>query len=162
MEGMKFYLVFATALIPLIVGWVWYSKAVFGTAWMQATGMTEEKGKSMNMILIFVLTYILGLFISMACAGMSIHQMSVGSVFQGDESPEGKAYVKHFFETYGTRFRSFKHGALHGVIGALMTALPIIAINAMFEGRGFKYIAINVGFWIVCFVLIAGTLCAFI
>lgn len=157
----KFYLVFATALIPLLVGMIWYSKALFGNAWMQASGMTEEKAKSKNMIVIFILTYILGLFLSMACAGMSIHQMSVGAIFQGDESAEGKEYLKHFFDTYGTRFRSFKHGVLHGVLGALMTALPVLGINAMFEGKGFKYVAINVGYWIVCFALIAGTLCAF-
>ncbi len=157
----KFYLVFLTALIPLVVGMIWYSKALFSNAWMQASGMTEEKGKNMNMAVIFILTYILGLFLSMACAGMSIHQMSVASVFQGDESPESKEYLKHFFETYGTRFRSFKHGVLHGVIGALMTALPVTGIIAMFEGKGFKYVAIHVGYWIVCFALIAGTLCAF-
>ncbi|MCC7030416.1 MAG: DUF1761 domain-containing protein [Chitinophagaceae bacterium] len=157
----KFYLIFLTALIPLFVGMIWYNRSVFGSAWMQATGMTEEKGKNINMILVFGLTYVLGLLISMACAGMSIHQMSVGSIFQGDETAESKEYLKHFFEMYGTRFRSFKHGVLHGVIGSIMVAAPIVGVSTLFEGRSFKYFAITVGYWMVCFALIAGTLCAF-
>ena len=77
---MKFYLVFVTAFIPLLVGMVYYNRAVLGNAWMQASGMTEEKGKSMNMILIFVLTYIFGLMASVALSSIVIHQIGVFSV----------------------------------------------------------------------------------
>ncbi len=27
----------------MIVGWIWYSKSVFGAAWMKSAGLTEEK-----------------------------------------------------------------------------------------------------------------------
>ena len=52
---LKFYLVLATGLIPLLVGMIWYSKALFANAWMQASGMTEEKGKSIywNLTVLF-------------------------------------------------------------------------------------------------------------
>ncbi len=159
---MKSYLVFITALIPLLVGMLWYSKALFGNAWMQASGMTEEKSKSMNMIVIFIITYVLGLMVSVALWAMTIHQMGVISIFTGDETAEGKAYLENFMKTYGSRFRSFKHGVLHGVIGALFVALPAIGVVAMFEGKGWKYIAIHVGYWVITFALIGGILCQFI
>lgn len=93
---LKFYLVLATGLIPLLVGMIWYSKALFANAWMQASGMTEEKGKSMNMIVIFILVYVFGIMLSMALMPIVIHQMGVFSVFADDKTPEGQAYLKHF------------------------------------------------------------------
>lgn len=49
----------ATALIPLLIGFVWYNPKVFGTAWMKEAGVTMEDGKKMNMPLVFGLTYFL-------------------------------------------------------------------------------------------------------
>ncbi len=155
----KFYWVFITALIPLLVGMVWYNKAVFGKAWMAASGMTEEKGKNMNMILIFVLVYIFGALASMAMMPVVIHQMGIFSVFAEDKSPEGTAFVKGFMDSYGTRFRTFKHGAFHGVLTAVLFVLPIVGISALFEARGWKYIMINFGYWAVSLALIGGVLC---
>lgn len=158
---MNFYLIFGTALIPLVIGFIWYNPKIFGNAWMKESDMTDDKIKSGNMALIFGLTYVLGLLISMSMYSLTIHQMGIYSVFQGDESPESVAYLKNFNDTYGMRFRTFKHGSLHGVIAALFIALPIIGINALFERKSFKYVAIHVGFWIVCMGIIGGIVCQF-
>lgn len=64
--------------------------------------------------------------------------------------------------TYGNDFRTFKHGALHGTITGIGLALPIVAVNAMFERRGFKYIAVTAGYWILCLILMGGFLCQFV
>jgi hypothetical protein len=61
---------------------------------------------------------------------------------------------------YGNNFRTFKHGALHGFISAFLMVLPVIGTNALFERKGFKYIAINVGFWIINFTIMGGIICA--
>jgi len=42
-----------------------------------------------------------------------------------------------------------------------MLALPIVGIPALFERKGFNYIAINAGYWIVSMALMGGVLCAF-
>lgn len=45
------------AVIPLLVGMVWYNPKVFGNAWMGATGLDEAKAKDgFNMPLVFGLT----------------------------------------------------------------------------------------------------------
>ena len=71
------------------------------------------------------------------------------------------ALYKTIMDQFGTSFRTFKHGVFHGVIGGIMTVVPVLGTNAMFEGKGFKYIAINCGYWIVCLGLMGGILSAF-
>ena len=74
---------------------------------------------------------------------------------------EGLKFFTDGFNAYGNEFRTFKHGTLHGTISGVCLALPVVAISALFERRGFKYIAINAGFWILCFCLIGGFVCQF-
>ena len=45
-------------LTPMIIGFVYYHKAVFGKAWMDSIGMTEEKARSANMPLVFALSLV--------------------------------------------------------------------------------------------------------
>ena len=52
-------------------------------------------------------------------------------------------------EDYETAFRTFKHGALHGIISWCIFVFPVIAINALFERKSWKYIFINGGYWMV-------------
>jgi hypothetical protein len=61
---------------------------------------------------------------------------------------------------YGGNFRTFGHGAGHGVMFTVLFVLPLIAINALFERRGWKYIFIHTGFWLINLALMGGLLCA--
>lgn len=150
----NYLVLFATALIPLIIGFIWYHKALFGNAWMKTSGMTEEKINSGNMLLIFGLTYFFSLMLSSAMASWSIHQMATQSLFATQEGfAEGTGayfdFFQNFIKDYGSLHRTFGHGAVHGVIGGLFIALPIVGVNALFERRGWKYVLIHTGYWIV-------------
>ena len=162
----KFYLVFITALFPLIVGAIWYSNALFGKTWMRVSGMTEEKVQSGNMALIFGLTYVLGVFLSGAMLTWSIHQFSTESLFATQPGfAEGTGiyfeFIQEFHQKFGSLHRSFGHGAVHGVVGTLFIVLPVIAINSLFERRGWKYVMVHTGYWLVTLILICGVLCQF-
>ena len=61
---------------------------------------------------------------------------------------------------YGGNFRTFSHGAIHGVITALLFVLPLIATNSLFERKSWKYNLIHVGYWLVTLALVGGLLCA--
>ena len=63
-------------------------------------------------------------------------------------------------DQYGQNFRTFKHGAFHGTLSGIFYAFPIIAINALFERRSWKYIWIHTGYWILTLALMGGTVCA--
>ena len=87
-----------------------------------------------------------------------IHQTGVLGVIGGDPTKALPSYAA-FIADYGDAFRTFKHGALHGLIGGLFIALPIIGTNALFERKGAKYILINSGYWIVTLTIMGAIVC---
>ncbi|HWY11809.1 MAG TPA: DUF1761 domain-containing protein [Bacteroidia bacterium] len=160
----NFIAVLIAALVPMVMGFIWYNPKVFGTAWMAATGMTPEKGKQANMPMVFIVSFILSFLLAFAIQFMTIHQYHVGSLFyklpiDDAATPEGALY-KQVMDLLGSSWRTFKHGALHGFIGGVMIALPIIATGSLFEQKGWKYIWINAGYWIVCMTIMGGIVCA--
>lgn len=157
----NYWLLLVAGLIPLLVGFIWYNPKVFGNAWMKTIGMTEESMKGGNMALIFGLCYVFACILAMGLMPIVIHQFGFNSIFEGDTSPESASYTKNFFDTYGGRFRTFKHGALHGALTAIFIALPVFGTNALFERKSVKYVAIHVGYWFVTMLLMGGLLCAF-
>lgn len=163
---MNILVVLAATLVPLVVGAVWYNPKILGKAWMEASGMTEEKAQGANMPLIFGLTLLFSFFIAFSMLSIVIHQFSVMGLLtqQPDYSTEGSessALFCKIMELYGNTYRTFKHGVFHGVIAGIGLAMPILGINSLFERKGFKYIAINAGYWIVSMGLMGGVICAF-
>ncbi len=148
-----------SALIPLLIGFVYYHPKVFGNFWMRVAEVSEDKLKTGNFVGILIMTYVLGFLISALMMSMVIHQMHVFSLFA--ELPDKDTLGADFLAKYGTLFRTFKHGAFHGVLTAVLFVTPIIGINAMFERRGFKYIMVHSGFWIISFALMGGLICQF-
>ncbi|MGZ3865000.1 MAG: DUF1761 domain-containing protein [Bacteroidia bacterium] len=163
----KFWVVLVAAIIPMLTGFVWYNPKIFGKAWQVEAGMTEEKMQGANMAKIFGLAYLLSILAASSMMFLTIHQFGVFSTLATDPkavqdpTTEVGALFKAIMEKYGTNFRTFKHGAFHGVLGALFIALPILGTNALFERKSFKYVAINVGYWILTMALMGGVVCAF-
>jgi hypothetical protein len=155
-----------SALIPLLVGFIYYNKNVLGTAWMNASGMTEEKAKGANMAVMFGMTYVFSLMVAMALIAIVIHQAHLFSIVMNqpnamDPTSEAGTMVKGFMDKYGNEFRTFKHGAFHGFLASIFLAMPVIGMNALYERRGGKYIFINWGFWAICMTLMGGVICQF-
>jgi hypothetical protein len=152
-----------TALIPLLVGFIWYNPKVFGKPWMTAAGLTENTPMGMNMIVVFGLTYVFGFFLSMFLHFWTIHQFAFASLMAPEmnyTNPDGfEAAIKSAAEISAHKFRTFRHGAVHGIIMSIMVALPLTAVGGLFERRGWKYILINWGYWAVCLVLMGGIIC---
>lgn len=150
------------ALVSFVVGFIWYNPKVFGTAWMNAAGLTEEKLKNggRNMGVVFLLCYVFSFMAALIIQNIVIHQMGVYSYF-ADSPDKMKAFMDAAPE-FATKWRTFKHGAFHGAITGVFLALPMVAINAMFEMKPWKYIWINAGYWLVCFVLMGGILSAWV
>lgn len=158
-----FATLFLSALVPLVLGFIWYHPLVFGSAWMKAGKFDPEKMKEgFNMPLVFGLTYLLGVFISFALSGIVIHQMGFFSMLQMHFKEQAtQDFFKNGIAVYGNDFRTFKHGALHGAITGFGIALPVVAVNGLFERRGWTYILINAGFWILSITLMGAIICQF-
>jgi hypothetical protein len=154
----NFLALLAAAVSTLLVGFVWYHPKVFGTIWMKESGMTEDKMKGGNMVMIFGMAVFYAFLMGMILQFLTIHQWGAVSMV-GEDVANAKPSYAAFMADYGTVFRTFKHGALHGFLTGLFLALPIIGTNALFERRSWKYTLVSGGFWIVCFMLMGGIIC---
>ncbi|MHA7844398.1 MAG: DUF1761 domain-containing protein [Winogradskyella sp.] len=153
---LNYLAIVVSAVVPLLIGAIWYNPSVLGTAWMKASGMTEEKMKTGNIAVIFGVTLILSFMLAFTVNGMVIHQ--VGATQLAYSNPDAESF-KAFMAEFGNMHRSYGHGALHGAIGAIFFVLPVLGINALFERKGWKYILINVGYWVVTLTIMGAIIC---
>lgn len=154
----NFLALLVAALSTVVVGFIWYNPRVFGTIWMKESGMTQEKMKGTNMAMLFGLSLLYALLISFILQMLVIHQFGAVGMVGGDPTIAKPSYAE-FMADYGNAFRSFKHGALHGLITGLFLVLPVIGTNALYERRSFKYTLVTGGFWIVCCTIMGGIIC---
>jgi hypothetical protein len=133
----------AAALSTLVVGFLWYGP-LFGKAWMKETGITEEQAQK-GMPLRFGLSVIL--------AFVAVVFIYITSVVTGGEpgDPHGQE-----------KFLTFGHGVVHGLIVSLFIVMPALVTNALFEQKSFKYMLINVGYWMVTFAIMGGIVNAWV
>lgn len=137
MENVNWIALAVAALSTLVIGFIWYGP-LFGKAWMKETGITEaqaQKGMPLRFGLSVVLAFAAVFFIYMI------------SVVSGGEPGDPHGQEKYL---------TFGHGAAHGAFVALFIAMPVLATNALFEQKSFKYILINVGYWVVTFAIMGG------
>ena len=159
----NFYMIFIAAVIPMIVGAAYYSPMIMGNSWMKVNGFMEEDLEGGNMLAIFGGAYLLSVVAAFALTGIVIHQPSVFQLgipeVLTDGSPEHLQMIE-FMKMFGDKHRTFSHGAVHGGIIATFFVLPIIGINSLFERRGWKYIFIHFGYWLITLILMGGLLCS--
>jgi len=105
----------------------------------------------MSIFYAFLISFVLQMLV--------IHQFGALGMTGGDPSKVLPSY-NAFMADYGTAFRTFKHGALHGFMTGLFFVLPVIGVGAMHEGRSWKYVLIAGGYWVVTCTLMGGIICA--
>ena len=66
------------AIASFVLGGAWYSPALFGNAWMKASGMTEEKAKQANMPVVFGVSFVWALLGALCFAAFIGPKPSVG------------------------------------------------------------------------------------
>ena len=159
----KYWIVPLAALVPNIVGMVWYG-FLFKNTWLQTVGKSEDDLKQGSRLVAFLLTYVVGLILAFGLIPIVIHQFGVFQMLNGVKDLEDvnsalSNTIADLMTKYGNNFRTFKHGALHGTLTALFTILPAIAMNAYYERKSWKYVAVNVGFLAICLALMGGIIC---
>ena len=153
---------FLAALIPMLTGFVWYSGPLFGKHWVRAANFSDGKVPPARMGLILLFTYLLSLLLVLPLSAIVIHQLSLGSVVQrltshGDIAAQ--KWLDDSMRVYGNEFRTFKHGAFHGVLTAMMIVMPVLGIISLFERKKFSYVAVHAGYWVLTLALAGGILC---
>jgi len=135
MENVNWLSMILATLTPMFIGFLYYHKAVFGKAWMDSIGMTEEKAKEANLIVTFGVSIVLSFLLSFVLLNFS----NDGINQEGD-------------------FDTFQHGAWHGAFMAIVIVTPVIIINGLFEQKRWKSMLINVFYWVITLALMGGIL----
>lgn len=164
MMHVNFPVVLITAIIPMVIGAIWYNPAIFGKAWMKHSGVTNEMIKSGNMAVIFGTSYFFSVLIAFSLQFLVIHQWHLFSIVASEDMQAGSQaslWLENTMNNYGNNFRTFKHGLFHGTLVGLFTATPLVGVLALFERKSFKYIFIHGAYWVVCMALMGGVICAF-
>lgn len=166
MLNINFPAVLLSALIPMFVGMIWYNPRVFGTIWMKAAGVEPDAAKKANMAKVLTLMIALSIPLAIVLQFLVVHQFHFYSMLANNpdlmvEGSDIRTFYDATMQQYGLEFRTFKHGAFHGSFSGLLIGMPIIAINGLFEGRGWKYTAVHTAYWMVCLGLMGGIISAF-
>lgn len=163
MQNVNLWLIFLSALIPMVVGAIWYNPKVFGTAWMKASGLTQEQVEGGNMPLIFGLSFVMSCLLAFFLSFFVHHDMSVANILfeQDPKVPMDSEFglmIQDHLNKLAERYNTFGHGVAHGLLIAAFFFLPILVTRSLFERKGFKYILVNFGYWALTLALMGGVL----
>lgn len=112
-QNLNWLAILVAAASAFVLGGLWYSPLMFVRRWMKETGITEESTKSVNMIKLFGLSFILSLIASFFLA-----------MFIGKEA--------------GALF-----GAMAGFMAGLGWVFTFMGISYLFEARTLAHFLIN-------------------
>jgi hypothetical protein len=157
----------SAALVPVILGMIWYNPLFFGKMLSRANGTTPPAMTPSRTALAFILTYIGGYLIASHVLGsIVIHQNGLHGMLAGQKDlnipgTELYGHVTWLMDHYGTNYRTFKHGALHGSFTGLYLVFPVVGIIALFESRNIIWVAVHSLYWILCLTIMGGIICAY-
>ncbi len=158
---MNWISILISAFVPLFIGFVWYSKKGFGNVWIREGNLNKEDLEKGNLFSLLGSTFLFSFFLAFMMQFIVIHQTGAVAMVGGDAS-KGSVTFTAFMAEYGTVFRTFKHGALHGFMSSIFFALPIIAINSRFERKSWKYVFIHAGYWSLTLTIMGAIICGWI
>ncbi len=163
MEQANWFILPIAALLPLILGLVWYHPKVLGTKLSQISGEPLMENRSIGKTIII---YLLSILLAYILTIMSVHQSAIYQLFFMDPelmnvNSEHNAFINEFMAKYGDRHRSFGHGLVHGAEAGILFGLAFFGITTLMQNKPLKLIWIHFGFWVICCSLMAGVICAF-
>ena len=125
LSGFNIWEILVAALATLVVGALWYSPRVFGKAWQDRAGLSDEDLRQSNMALIFGLAFLLNIFVALALSFFVEIFMMVGAT-------------------------PITGGLLSSVL-ALFFVATTFGVNYLFSRRSMKLYLIDVGYLMVSF-----------
>lgn len=120
------------AIVPMVIGFIWYNPKVFGKIWQKDVGLTDEQVEGGNMPLIFGLSFLGALIMSFPLAYLANHG--------------------------GEEFNTFKHGAFHGAFIGFTVAGMVLLSNGLFSRRSLRGIFLDIAYWTVTIAVMSGIL----
>jgi hypothetical protein len=123
-QHLNWFAVVAAALSTFLLGGLWYSRALFGRAWMTVNGLSEQDLRQRNLPKIFGLAFVFSLLMSANLA-----------MFLADAKT------------------TTAWGATAGLLAGFGWVALAITMIALFERKSWTYILINAGYMTTAFLL---------
>ena len=123
LSGVNWLAVVVATVVAFLLGGLWYSKTLFGTAWMQEVGLTEDAIKNANMAKTFGGTIILQILGATAL-----------SAFLGADS-------------------TWQDGLQTGLWVGLFWIATAYGVTYLFEQRSGRLFLINAGYYVVLYAI---------
>lgn len=134
MENINLLSLILATLTPIIIGFIYYQKPLFGKVWSSTISMPKKERVKLplvwNFSISFVVCFLLSLFLLFFCNG---------------SGQEGE-------------FDTFQHGALHGLVLGLLVIIPISITGVLYNERSWTNMLINAGYWLLSLPLMGGIL----
>lgn len=122
-DTLNWWAVIVAAISAFVLGGAWYSKLLFGNAWMKVTGITEESAKQANMAKVFG-----GSFVLIFIAALNL------AIFLGPKS-------------------DLAFGIAAGAATGIGWIVPAFGVVYFFEQRPTLQWFINGAYWVVTFII---------
>lgn len=133
--------VIVSAIVPMVMGFIYYHPKVLGGAWMRANGITMETAGQPPKPAMYLVALVLSFMLSV--------WMMLNTTGPGQQTAEdGHSYI------------TFGHGIAHGVLVSLTVLLPVLGTLSIFEKRGWSWVFVNLGYWLVTLSVMGGILSA--
>lgn len=161
MLNFNWLIIILSAFIPLIIGYLWYKPEIYNKVF--DTKINEElqiDWSFYNAIILFMFCILYSISISYQV----IHQLHIQSVLMnevGFNKGEGNAYkdLLYFKELYGKNFRSFGHGAFHGLLNSIFIVIPLLYFQKMIMKFSWKLFLYHWIFWAISSTLMGAIIC---
>lgn len=135
MDNINWLSMVLATMTPMVIGYFYYHKALFGKVWMDSIGITDKKTNKVNTVITVGVALVFSFFLSFFLLDFN----------NGGINQEGD-------------FDTFKHGVWHGVFIAITTVTPVIIVNGLFGKRVWKNMLINILYWVITLALMGGIL----
>ncbi len=158
---LNYFAFFLISFVPMILGLFWYHPKSGIRKWSGESFIHPSKLSLPQIIFCFVLSFAL----VYGYINTVIHQLGFYELFFTDimlGSDEAKNIVSEFLGKYGDKHRHFGHGVLHGVINALIFALPFLGITAILDQKSKRYLIYHFSFWLITSAIVGGLIAEFV
>ncbi|MCD2259768.1 DUF1761 domain-containing protein [Psychroserpens luteolus] len=135
MDDISWLSMVLATLMPILIGFLYYHKNVFGNVWLDTISTRENQTKKPNNIVTLIVAILLSFFLSFFLLNFN----NSGINQEGD-------------------FDTFAHGAWHGTFIAVTTVAPVIVVQGFFGRRKWKHMLINILYWMITLALMGGIL----
>lgn len=132
MWDLNWVAIILAALAGFLIGGIWYGP-LFGKTWQVEAGLSDERIKGSNMVMIFGLTFLLNFFSSFILA--------------------------HVLRTYGDPGMSLSIMIAGGL--ALGFIVPAIGVNYLFSRKSRTLFGIDGGYWLLIYCVMGAIFGAF-